>query len=558
MQRVILSVLLVSAVTVLSFRSVYEPDLGWHLAHGRENVAGRLVRSNIFSFTYPDYRQHYTSWLFDSAAYAGWGIGGDAAVQGLQAITLAVTFGLVYLACRRRSALLPTIAVLAIGFVVIEPRAIPRPHLASFAGMAACAWLVERAMAARSARPLWWTVPLLALWSNLHGECVFGLLAIGLFGLSELLVPSALTRREAARALGITAVASAGLLANPYGWGLLRYMFENASLPQLLAIAELRPAYLPVYAAFFIYLTLACFLIVLPPRLTLWEALAVIVFGSMGWRYLRMTPLLFLVTAPMVAARLTAWTLRGVDARALLLTALATSAVVSRIPMRAYVTGLDVGRLHPEEVFSSRALSFARARGLDGPLFNSNNLGGWLEWSMYPNARTFQDSRLQAYPPEHFQKILRASRSQDEWDALVKDVDWAMLSTPRPNALSGAGRFPATTWATVFWDESVHILVRRSGRHAAVAAAYDYRILMPDSEIFELTPTLASSDGDRLRAEARRNRVENPEGFAAAAVMCLSGDDSACADAERIGSRWSALDDDLALVRALRVPRRHP
>ena len=48
--------ILVGAV-VLAFRPIYEPDLWWHLAQGRENAQGRFVRTNVFSFGYGDYRQ---------------------------------------------------------------------------------------------------------------------------------------------------------------------------------------------------------------------------------------------------------------------------------------------------------------------------------------------------------------------------------------------------------------------------------------------------------------------------------------------------------------------
>jgi hypothetical protein len=203
-------------------------------------------------------------------------------------------------------------------------------------------------------------------------------------------------------------------------------------------------------------------------------------------------------------------------------------------------------------VFSSTAVEFVRAQNLSGPVFNSNNLGGWIEWTMYPPVRTFQDSRLQAYPPDHFRGILAASRSQESWNALVAGVDWAVLSLARPNALSGAWRFPAADWATVFWDEAVEIRVRRTSRYSHLAASRGYQILLPDAELFEVAPLLASGDVARLRDEATRNRSENPDGFLAASVTCLLRDQSACADAERLGARWSALDDDLALLRALR------
>jgi hypothetical protein len=74
----------------------------------------------------------------------------------------------------------------------------------------------------------------------------------------------------------------------------------------------------------------------------------------------------------------------------------------------------------------------------------------------------------QAYPPEHFRAILDAARSQPAWDSLVSGIDWAIVSLPRPNALSGVGRFPNDTWATVYDDGSVEILVRRAGAYAGL------------------------------------------------------------------------------------------
>jgi len=318
---------------------------------------------------------------------------------------------------------------------------------------------------------LWWCVPMVAVWSNFHGECVFGVLLIGIVALAELVKPSALARREAVRALMVTVACSAALLLNPYGWGLLRYLYENMSVPQILSIAELQPAYLPAYRAFFFYVAVTVLLLLsLPRRLTLAEAITVVVFAAFGFRYIRLTPLVFLATAPMLAARLAVWTRRGVDGRALLATALAAGVLVSRVPLTTMVGGMRVGGAHPEVIFSGGALAFARTHGLNGPVFNSHNLGGWLAWTMFPDVRVFQDSRLQAYPPEHFRAILDASRSQPAWDALVSGVDWAMLSLPRPNALSGVGRFPQADWATVYEDESVEIRVRRKGRYAGLAA----------------------------------------------------------------------------------------
>jgi hypothetical protein len=552
-EKLIVPLVIAAAAAILSCRPVYEPDLGWHLAQGRENFAGRLVSTNLFSFTYPDYRQHYTSWLSEAIAYGAWRAAGDVGVQIVQGATLAAAFAFVYLACRVRGTALASTAVLVLGFLTVEPRAIPRPHLVSFAGVAICAWLIERARAAGSARPLYASVPVVAAWSNAHGESIFGPAAIGLFAIAELMRPAALTRREATRALAVASCGGVALLANPYGWGMLQYLFENAMLPQMLTISELQPAYLPMYRAFFVYAAVS-FVVLgsLPRQLTLWEVLGTIVFSALGYRYLRFTPLVFLATAPVLAARLSAWSARGVDGRAMLVTALVGAVFVSRLPLAAYVVPLRVGDLFPSSIFSARAIAFVRAEGLEGPVFNSNNLGGWIEWAMYPNVRAFQDSRLQAYPPEHFEAILTASRSQADWDALVRAVDWAVISTPRPNALSGAGRFPKEEWAPIFWDDAIEIRARRRGRYEAVVARLEYGIVTPESDIFTLAPMLSSPQGDRLRAEATRQRSENPDGFTGAAVACVTGVRGACDDVERLVARSPALEHEAALVRVLR------
>lgn len=552
-QRFFIVLALVVAASVLSFRTIYEPDLGWHLAQGREDAAGRLVRTNVFSAPFADYRQHYTSWLFDSGIYAAWTAGGDTAVQALQAALLAAMFFALYRACRVRSGVAPAIAVSILAFLVVEPRAMPRPHVMSFAAFAVVAWLIERAKDSRRSAPLLWAIPLAALWSNTHTESVFGVLMLGAFAAAEFVRPAALTRHEAVRALGITAASAAALLLNPYGWGLFAYLYENATVPGLLGIAELQPAYLPVYRAFFAYVVIAAlFLAIGWRRATLADAAALVIFAALGARYLRLTPIVVFATAPVLALRLTEWTRRGLDGRALVVTAAAAAIVLSRIPLPALVRGVDAGTLHPPSVFSPSAERFIRDEQLTGPVFNSHNLGGWLAWTQYPAVRIFQDSRLQAYPPDHFRRILDASRSQAAWDDLLEGLDWAVLSRARENILSGAGRFPVNSWASVFFDDAIEIVVRRDGRYAELASERGYEILSSETELYDLAPRLRDGDRSQLRMEAERNRTQNPEGFTAAAILCLEGEADACDAAERIAARWPSLEDDLALLKVLK------
>ncbi|HYN09417.1 MAG TPA: hypothetical protein VES67_18685 [Vicinamibacterales bacterium] len=463
---------IVAAAAALSFRAVYEPDLWYHLAQGRENLDGRIVRKNTFSFTYPDYRQRYAPWLFDASMYSAWRFMGGTGVQALQALLLATTFAAVYRASRQSAPVVAAAAVLVAGVWVVEPRAIPRPHLASFAGLAICMLIIERVVSIRRVAPLWWAVPLVAIWSNFHVEVAFGVAAVAMFALAELVRPAELSRRDAWMALAIAVVCGVATLANPYGIGWWQYLVENRSVTGLLDIAELRPPYLGSYRAFFLYLVVAAAMLILPARgIRLWEIAFVTLAAAAGLRYLRFTPLIFIVTAPMVARRIGELMTRGLDGRAVVVTAVALAIAGARLPITSVSSIWRAGNaaIEPAAFFSPQAVAFARREGLHGPMFNSNNLGGYLAFGLYPDAQIFQDSRFQSYPPDHFRAILRAAESPPDWTALVAGVDWAMLSRARPDALSGIGRFPPAAWATVFRDDAVEIVVRRDGRFAAIA-----------------------------------------------------------------------------------------
>lgn len=535
--RAALLLLALAASALVSFRWCYEPDLWWHLAHGREIAAGALPRTNLFSFTHPDYPQPSISWLFDLGGWALWQAGGATGVQLGQLVVVLATLLLLFAACRQRAGVAASLAVVTLGFFVLEPRALPRPHTVSFAGMAACAYLVERAQARRSIRPLLLAIPLVLVWSNLHVESIFGLAFLGCFALDQLLRGGdAADGGLAWRPLAVVVACAAAVLVNPYGVGLVRYLIENARVPEVIRIAELQPPYLPSYGPYFLWLVATVALLLVPPRPRPWEVLVTGLFAALSLRYLRFTPLLVCVTAPIVAQRLA---VHVGASRLLPLGALFVALLTSRATPSGLVRQLGVGidALAPVEIIPRGGVAFARRSGLSGPLFNSNNLGGYVTFAMYPEARVFQDSRLQAYPADHFRDIMTAYRSQARWNELVAGVDWAMLSVPRANELSGAGRFPASDWATVYFDDASEILVRRGGRFAGLIDEHEYRVLRPGFDPFAPLPASFAAS-DRLATEVLRNRRENPDAFAPAAWLCLRGDDAeSCAATQEIVSR---------------------
>jgi hypothetical protein len=466
--------LAIAGGVVLGFHRTFEADMWWHLAQGREIAAGRLVRTNLFSGNYPNYPQPFTSWLFELVAFGLWKVGGATAIQTGQALVLAFTMTLTYLACRRRATIASVLAIEALGFFIIELRVTPRPHLVSLALMAAGTLLIEKTRELRSVIPLVWAIPLIALWSNIHAECFFGAALIGMFAASELVFPKALSRRQAWVALAIAASCTAANMANPYGFGLFRYLWEGAHASEVVQLAELRPAYMPVYAPYFAYVLCGAALLWWKRRtVALWELLVFGTFTPLALLHVRFVALSFCATAPIVAAYLTDILPR---ARVPILagTALLAGILLSPRTVADRFEQIGVGEsfLAPPDVVSPGAMSFIRSVGLKGTAFNSNTIGGYLIWNLYPEVRVFQDSRFQSYPPEFFASIHEAYESQSGWDKLVAGVDWAVLSLSKRGPLSGMGRFPPDRWALVYHDRAIGIVVRRSGRFGALAAQY--------------------------------------------------------------------------------------
>ncbi len=424
-----------AGAALVSFRATYEPDLWWHLAQGREVASGHLVRTNLFSFTYPDYPQPYTPWLFDLGSYVLWTRAGPMALQVAQALAIVLTFWAVAAACRIRSSLAAAAAVCFFGWLIIEPRALPRPHVLSFLGLGLCVYMVERARFVRHSRPLRWAPLLIAAWANVHVECVFGVAVVGLFGAGESLQPRSLPRGEA------------------------------TFVPQIINIAELLPPYLPNYRGFFVWsIGVALALLLQGRRVSLGDMLILAPFAYLAFSHLRMTPLLFLLSAPIVARAVDDLQRFGIDRRAIATTAAAATIFLARVPITGMVGELGAGRaaLMPPEFFSEPAMQFARDHQLAGLVFTSMNLGGFVAWELYPSARVFVDSRLQAYPPAHFRAIIEASKDPQMWAAITAGVDWAVVSVPRVNELSGVGHFNPPEWRSVFRDSAVEIFVRQS------------------------------------------------------------------------------------------------
>ena len=138
---------------------------------------------------------------------------GDRGLVLAQVLAVASALGLLTLGMRRAGApeLARALLLLVVVVAALPAFVVVRAQLFSLALFPALVLLL-RAEARTPSRRIWLLVPLLALWSNLHGGALLGLLVAGAYLVLER------ARREPLRALTLLGASALALCATPSLW----------------------------------------------------------------------------------------------------------------------------------------------------------------------------------------------------------------------------------------------------------------------------------------------------------------------------------------------------
>jgi hypothetical protein len=238
-----LTVLIPVIVSLLS--RMVAIDLAYHVRVGLDMLErGELIRTDLMTFTVagePWVNQQWGAQLVFALTHRA---GGWAALTVLGAALIGGSFGIVYLACRRRGAAPRPAALLTLGgYVLAMPTMAYRPQLLVVPMFCLTLW----ALAGRGERPRrLWIIPVLALaWANLHGSFFLIPLMVGLAFLEDVV-----THRSTMKTLLWVGVASVlATLVNPYGFGVWTYVFDLTTNPIVRnAVSEWEPTSLNGYA----------------------------------------------------------------------------------------------------------------------------------------------------------------------------------------------------------------------------------------------------------------------------------------------------------------------
>ncbi len=343
-------------------------------------------------------------------------------------------------------------------------------------------------------------MPLFALWANVHGGFLYGLVLVGVFvGGDVLELGSGLGSAEGVwggvwgtgsagglrsagggrllyhlGALGVAGVAclvnpvGPGLYAHVLGWFGQRYVIDNTG-------EYLSPDFHRRSVQIFLFaLVLVVFALALSRRRIRWSRLAVVVVGVFFALYSGRNIPLFAVTAlPLLALELDGeWRALPWARRLGAGFAAGDRAAIAGIWSGVVAAGLVVlmasgGRVggrtlvrasFAPDIFPVRAVERARAAHLDGRMFNSFGWGGYLLWA-WPEQKVFIDGQTDFYGEKVFRTYQEIAGLQPGWRTKLDSLGISLAVIDTRSAL--ANELEHEPGWRRWYGDSVAVVLRR-------------------------------------------------------------------------------------------------
>lgn len=477
-------------------------DTGWHIRTGQWIVNNHTVPlHDLFSYSKPDGIWYAWEWLSD-LIFSGLNAVGGLAAIGLSAILIiSAAFTVLFRLARRKS----NNGIVAIGVTALAVAAssihwLARPHLFTLLFSVLFYFALERVRDGRTIY-LWILPAATALWTNLHGGFIAGVVWIGAYAAGEalraVLDPDAAERTNAwirSKRYGLCAAASlVATLANPYTYHLHVHVYQYLRDPYLSQhIAEFLSIdfHHPVALFFEAMLALSAGAVAWSFRRRSYvEAALIIVWAHGALLSARNIPIFTIAAAPPIAAMISEW-----------LAALPLSNVAGWLKAAARKFNAIAGRMgetdaiprwhvvsaagmalvvalvlapHPPKKFraefdaksfpvgaASKISSDVLGQSATARIFTSDQWGDYLIYRLYPRTRVFIDGRSDYYGDDFERKYVDALNVNYGWDATLARFGVDTVLLPPSSPLSGALKL-SDRWRVIY-DDGVAIVFRRA------------------------------------------------------------------------------------------------
>ena len=466
--------LVLLAAVVADSMQYADADPWGHIRFGQTMLGtGHLIHTDVFSYTVAGRRWIDHEWLAEVAMaliYSSFGVIGLKLVKFLcaGAVMTLLALGL----AETGAAIAAQFAALAAVALALIQQMQFRPQLFDYVLFAALIAMLARETYGRSA-PLWLAVPMLALWTNLHGGFFIDLAALGIYSAAvaaQGVAARGAGLRIALRPAAITAAAALATLCNPWGIGEWRAVAQSLGNPYTMGrVSEFRPLLqtfgalhragmttLPLTAMLLMLAALAAACLLVPRgddagMLAVAALMAAAAFAAVRNNALAATAL----AVPLAHHADLGWTLQA-----------AVSLMAALLALRG---GLFSAAPPSAEPCPVGAASFMAAHALAGNILGDYAWGGYLIWHAPAGSRVFIDSRFEmVYPPRVQREYLDFIRGGARAAAMLAAYPTDYVVMPSDSA---AARFMSgeARWRMIYRDPVAALFARADSPAAHIA-----------------------------------------------------------------------------------------
>ena len=510
----------------------YSGDFHYHLVWGERTLTrGQLYRVDDLSHTFAGQELAPSAWLGDVVLALGFRAGGYLGDYLIRAVCLALM--LLLLGREATGQGLGRAATAAMLLVLVAQSCLVfylRPEIFAFTAFAALYFFLGAHQRTRQWGQVAGALLVLAIWANLHGSVILGVMLAGLYA-GDLALGELRQRRwrAAAQAAALGPLGALATLANPNGVHALfagrvvnpSYLAHTAEWAPL-GWSRLPSLVLLAYGFVVVMVVLGW------RRTSLYRLGAAAVLAVLALRHQRFVTFALVALVPLAARHAVEWmrlprpALRRLGPVVLGLVA-STALWVLVVDRRLFA---EVGLGVDAASYPVAACNFVVAAPPRGQLINNYDFGSYLQFCQ--RAPVFIDQRAWSLYPEWFYRRYLEAGQPGKLDALVTEyhLGWAFVKyDPLAAAMSASAE-----WALAYFDDQALVFVLRR-ENPSVAG---FRYLDP-ARLGQLV-TISGEALDDARAELARQRQRAPAAHrtlvAEAALAVAAGDDAAYRAAE--------------------------
>jgi hypothetical protein len=479
--------LLIIIGSFLLFKAPVDPDFGWHYKYGEYFFkTGHILRENIFSYTFTDYKWVDTYWLFEVILFVTNNFLG--LIVSSLALSILLSIFLVLLLKRQVQDILTTALVFILLVALLSLYSVTiRPHIYSSVFLLILLYILIY----KKRLPVWLPVIFL-VWTNLHADFVLALFILGIYSANEFVNRVKGTRlfsvgslKTLLSILTLPFLCFLATFINPYGINLWLTLVKEVTLPVKSYVSEWAPfgvsdfenlAFLGFYYASSL---MSSWTVKKTENRNFgwWYKFLAIFFFIFSVKAAYVARIFFLLTSFALALQLEKFVLlffKILNEKNIKLlekslgfllafTALASSMeFINSLKLTSNIKAWSDKGTYPYE-----AVNYVKQNPIRGNMLNFYNWGGYLIWQL-PQYKTFIDGRMTSWRENNvyfIQEYIKISREPEKNPELLEkyirdyNITW-VIETPKSKLISYLKEKQADRWESVYEDKNAIILVK--------------------------------------------------------------------------------------------------